>query len=143
MIRHIIIAIAATMVCNMGFAKNKIFFSQPSISTLTGTIKVKVSPGPPNYESIKKGDTAEPGYYLTLDKPIDVNLLPKVRIPENSLDEPEKNVKKIQLVISRKHDWSIIKSKHHVKLTGKLFHWFTGHHHTKVLMDVKKAKQLS
>ncbi len=52
-------------------------------------------------------------------------------------------MKIIQLAISRKQDWSIIKNKHHVKLTGELFHWFTGHHHTKVLMDVKKAKRLS
>ena len=37
---------------------------------LTGTISKKTFPGPPNYESIKKGDTPETYRVLQLDKPI-------------------------------------------------------------------------
>ncbi len=124
------------------FAGNQLVYYEPSITKLTGIIKIKVSPGPPNYEDIKHGDIKEIGYYLVLDKPVDVNLLPHVKISDDVLNEPEKNMKVIQLVIMHDRDWVKMKEGNRVLLTGTLFHWFSGHHHTKVLMSVNKVALL-
>lgn len=139
MIKHLIF-ILAMLTCTLSFAKNKTVYYEPSITKLTGIINIKVSPGPPNYENIKQGDAAETGYYLILDQPVDVDLLPKVRIPENEEDEPIKNIKVMQLVIVHNSDWPKIKKNHRVTLTGTLFYWLTGHHHTKVLMSVNTVR---
>lgn len=135
-----LIFILITLTCTLSYANNKTVYYEPSITKLSGIITIKVSPGPPNYESIKKGDAAETGYYLVLDQPVDVDLLPNVRILENDTDEPTKNIKVMQLVIMHNSDWPKIKENHRVTLTGTLFYWLTGHHHTKVLMSVNTAQ---
>ncbi|MCX7115014.1 MAG: hypothetical protein NTW08_03785 [Gammaproteobacteria bacterium] len=53
-------------------AKNKTFFYEPHLTSLTGEIKMLKFPGPPNYTSIKEGDRDETGPYLILTAPIDI-----------------------------------------------------------------------
>lgn len=81
---------------------NRLEYYEPKQVQLAGVINIIVSPGPPNYESIKNGNTSETGYYLILDNPIDVDLLPNKRIALNENDEPEKNIYVLQLAITKK-----------------------------------------
>jgi hypothetical protein len=55
--------------------------------------------------------------------------------------EPERNIKIVQLSITRLQDWKMVKKPEaHVITIGTLFHNFTGHHHTRVLVLVTKIK---
>ncbi len=119
-------------------AANQVLTYGPSVVELKGTLDLQTFPGPPNYESIAGGDRIERHFYLKLNRPIDV--LPKTG--ENSgveNAEEERNVKIIQLSISEERLWSRFRKLGEggsVKLRGTLFHRFTGHHHSRVLMVV-------
>src|SRR3990167_9100760 len=86
-------------------AKNQVVYFEPTLVELSGVIKTLQFPGPPNYESIKKGDRDESGPYLILDNPIDIELTPKIQIGN---DEPRQNVKLIQLIVHTNSDWKKI-----------------------------------
>jgi hypothetical protein len=43
---------------------------EPEIVTLTGTIRTRTFAGPPNYESVAKGDAREDVWLLRLAKPL-------------------------------------------------------------------------
>ncbi len=80
-------------------SNNQVYFYQPEKVTLSGKLFQKTYPGPPNYESVKNGDVPEKGWYLQLDKKIDVIINEKKRVPENTNDEIEKGVNVIQLAL--------------------------------------------
>lgn len=46
---------------------------EPAIVTLSGTLVRKTFPGPPNYESVKKGDRPETSWFLDLQESVCVN----------------------------------------------------------------------
>ena len=52
---------------------------------------------------------------------------------------PEKNIPVIQLVVQHNTDWPKMRKGNHLRLIGTLFRWYTGHHHTRVLMLVDKV----
>ncbi|MDR3490528.1 MAG: DUF4431 domain-containing protein [Gammaproteobacteria bacterium] len=118
-------------------AKNQLVYFEPKLVELNGIVKNLKFPGPPNYESIKNGDADETGPYLILDRPIDIKLVPKKQIGN---DEPENNVKLIQLVIHKNSDWKKIKKSNYIHVTGTLFHALTGHHHARILLWIEKIK---
>jgi len=98
---------------------------------LTGTISKKTFPGPPNYESIKKGDTPETYWVLHLDKPACTTA--------SSDNDAEANVTDLQLILTQKQYAlyrKFVGGKSRVTITGKLSHAMTGHHHTPVMMEV-------
>ena len=105
--------------------------------SLDGMVASRIYPGPPNYESVRRGDEAEHIWLLKLSKPIE---LKDDGVPTTN-NEAEKNIREVQLVItSPKNERFLEKSiGHSVKLSGSLFHALTGHHHLKVLMDVEKC----
>jgi len=119
-------------------------YYQPETVDLTGIVQVKTFPGPPNYYDIKKGDVPETCGYLILEHPIDVDLKPHVKDEFDGFDELERNVKIIQLVahIHGHKDWDFIKTGKHVRVIGKLFHSFTGHHHAKILVMIDTISEL-
>jgi hypothetical protein len=43
---------------------------QTSSLSFEGTLSYRIFTGPPNYEDVRKGDTPEPAYILSLDVPI-------------------------------------------------------------------------
>jgi hypothetical protein len=43
---------------------------QTNVLSFEGTLNYRIFAGPPNYEDVRKGDTPEPTYILTLDEPI-------------------------------------------------------------------------
>jgi hypothetical protein len=118
---------------------NKVYFYQPVKVTLTGKLFLKTFPGPPNYESVKHGDLPEKGWYLKLDKKIDVIINEKKRVPENINDENERAVDVIQLVLPYEGYHEYQKKKNFkvgskITLSGTLYRRFTGHHHARVLL---------
>ena len=105
---------------------------EPEVVELVGTMKRHVFPGPPNFESVIGGDTPENYWVLHLLKPICV-------VPTESdthgINEPETGVNQLQLnQIDYKGSKHLLGKR--VKVKGRLLHAITGHHHTKVMLEV-------
>jgi hypothetical protein len=109
---------------------------------LVGTLDLQTFPGPPGYESIQNGDDVERHFYLKLDLALAVLPDPKIKDIQDAAEE--KNVKIIQLSIGEDEKlWAKFRKAGigaHVAITGNLFHRFTGHHHSRVLMTVQNIK---
>ncbi|HEY6010791.1 MAG TPA: DUF4431 domain-containing protein [Nitrospirota bacterium] len=106
---------------------------EPEKVSLTGIITERVFPGPPNYENIKKGDRPETAWILHLDKPVCVVPVN----PKDDIDEPESNVTDMHLIIFgsyKKYEALLGKQ---VVAHGSLTHSITGHHRTRVLIEVE------
>jgi hypothetical protein len=111
---------------------------EPASVTLSGRVFKKVFPGPPNYESVEEGDEPEAAWILRLAKPICVKA-----DAQFEFNVAVDNVSDIHLVLSGNQFSQVrrLSRKGTVILRGKLFHSFTGHHHTEVLMKVSLIKE--
>lgn len=91
-------------------------------------------PGPPGYESIKKGDAKEGAWILILNE-----TLHALKDKHQIMNEEVKNVKKLHLVL-KGNGFDIVNKNmnNDIKVKGKLFYGHTGHHRTKVLMEVQE-----
>ena len=106
--------------------------------TVAGTLRSQVFAGPPNYESIRRGDRKETAVILTLDAPICVT----GGDTSDVLETPESGVRKIQLVVTKAAPWRTIrrlKNKRAI-VTGTLFHGHSGYHQTDILIQVKTIR---
>ena len=110
---------------------------EPDIVRLTGILRESICPGPPEYESVERGDTPEHIFVLVLDSPIHVKDIPSKK---NSWNEPEDNVSEIQVAASRTDAQHLVNKR--VAITGSLFHAITAHHRTEVIMTNKKVEYL-
>ena len=110
----------------------------PSVVTLRGMLRSHVFPGPPNYESIKRGDRKERAIILMLAAPTCTTS----NDPPQGLDDPETDIREMQLVVTKSAHWKIVEWRlgKRVVVTGTLFHAHTGHHRTKVLIDVTNIR---
>ena len=111
---------------------------EPDIVRLTGILRESTCPGPPEYESVERGDAPEHIFVLVLDSPIHVCDIPP---KENSWNEPEDNVSEIQVAASTRDTQHLVGK--HVAITGSLFHAITAHHRTEVVMidnDIEHLK---
>jgi hypothetical protein len=107
---------------------------EPNSVTLDGVIYSKDFPGPPNYQSIRRGDERMRYWIFRLSKPICVE--------GDSFDNTRvANARDLQLVFmdeslyNRYH--SFARRRVRFRVTGSLFHQQTGHHVTKILINVK------
>jgi hypothetical protein len=125
------------LISPFSFAINKIVHYEPEVVKLEGIVETQTFPGRPNYESIKNGDEIEKGPYLRLRQPINVLVM-----PNDNVNEKENNVKIIQIVDGNDADWQKLKKGGRFRITGMLFHRLTGHHHSRVLIDVKQIEEL-
>jgi len=109
----------------------------PTVVSLTGTLRSQVFPGPPNFESIKRGDRKETAIILTL-----VARTCTTGNDPQGVDVPETGIGEVQLVVTKSADWKTIRRLmgKRVAVTGTLFHAITGHHRTKVLIDVANIR---
>ena len=123
-IRLIILFLIGCFFTSGTLASNQIFHYEPEVVTLTGVIKIKAFPGSFNFESVDAGDDLEVGPYIILNHPIDVV----------DKDEPEKNLKIIQIATSDHSDWGNKYVGKQVRVTGTLYHAISGHNHTAVLI---------
>lgn len=117
------------------FASNFRVKCEPQIVELKGKLVLQTFPGPPNYESIKNGDDIERHFYLSLEAPIDV-----LKMPDDKYDEITKDVKIVQLVVTSDDQYPKLRKLGvgtKVKIKGTLFKRFTGHHHSRVLLQIK------
>jgi hypothetical protein len=102
---------------------------------LIGTISKKTFPGPPNYESIRRGDQPETYLILHLARPICTTA--------SADDEAESSITDLQLILPLTmppKDHAHLKKlagRKDVMVSGKLMHAISGHHHTPVLVEVK------
>jgi hypothetical protein len=111
---------------------------QPVAVELKGTLTIKTYYGPPNYGENPDTDAKEILPVLILEAPVNVrgNADPNAGFDRKSVND----VREIQLVLTTPHREFIGKT---VLVKGTLFHAFTGHHHTDVLMDVRSIKPCS
>jgi hypothetical protein len=116
-------------------AQNCLSYDTDSVK-LTGTISRKTFPGPPNYESIRRGDKPETYWVLHLSSPICTTA--------SVDDDAESGVTDLQLILTQKQ-YALYKKfvgrKARVTIKGKLSHAITGHHHTPVLLEVVSISQ--
>lgn len=98
---------------------------------ITGTLTRQVYPGPPNYESIARGDRPEIYYVMRLIRAICVDA-----DPTDSLLPSRSKVTEIHLVLNHEQYLQFEKFLgREVGVSGILFASHTGHHHTPVLME--------
>jgi len=116
------------------------FDGEPTVVKIVGVFYRKTFPGPPNYESVEKGDTPETQWILKLDNPICVN---------GTLQEEFwkkwviRDVKEVTLVFFQKGMYRkyepLMQKK--VVVTGTLWEANTGHHRTPILITVKEISK--
>lgn len=105
--------------------------SEPEEVLLTGRMRRRTFAGPPNYESLAKGDQPERVWLFHLTKPICVTARG---------DWEEKNISNLQLVFpGAQKDYTRYRPLlgRRVTIKGTLFRAQTGHHHTNVLLTVR------
>jgi hypothetical protein len=121
--------------CSLPVAAQQCLEYGPTVS-LTGTLHSRAFPGPPNYESIKRGDRKETAWLLSLRKNI-------CTTGHDDIDVAESNEREVQLVIRNDAHWKTVRSLSGKRaiITGTLFHAHTGHHRTKVLIDVADIRR--
>ncbi len=111
---------------------------EPAVVQLLGRVCLRTFPGPPNYESIRKGDRAERQALLELDQPICVLADPKDGI--NSKDERDQRLVTLVHASSTKLA-SYLGAR--VRVEGTLFHAHTAHHRTPILVEVSRITRLA
>ena len=116
------------------FARSQCLRCEPNVVTLKGTVYAKDFPGPPNYESIRRGDERMRYWILRLKKPICVE--------GDDFDNARiANVRELQLVFRDASFYSryrrYVQRRVPIRVVGSLFHQQTGHHVTKILITVE------
>jgi hypothetical protein len=107
---------------------------EPSVVELEGTLKIKTFFGPPNFGENPKTDSKEETRILVLDKPINVRAKGEA---DPVTDPSAENVRELQLVFDGPLK-KLVGKKLIVK--GTLFHAQTGHHFTKVLLNLDSIR---
>ena len=90
---------------------------------LSGTLTTEMFYGPPGYGENPETDKKEYPYILVLDEPLKAGAI---------------ELSKIQVVGITKEKHQIVHNAidHPIKIGGTLFSWLTGHHHTRVLIEM-------
>jgi len=101
---------------------------------LTGIIISKTYPGPPEYESIRKGDEPETYWLLALPRPACVDQPD----PTDDVNVAQRGIRRIQLVFHDEKDYRTYQPLlgRRVIATGTLYGAITIHHKTPVLLQV-------
>lgn len=96
--------------------------------SLTGRLSRETLPGPPNYESVRRGDAPETGFYLTLPAPV---------CTMDGATRDLDSITKLQLVLDSA-GYARLRPSLGTTATvrGTLFAAVTGHHHTPALVWV-------
>ena|ERR1051326_5448823 len=108
--------------------------------TLSGKLTSRIFPGPPHYTSIRRGDQKETAILLILPAAICTT----GNDPEG-IDVPESGLRDIQIAVTKDGDWPTVRRLigKRATVTGTLFHAHTGHHRTRVLLDLSRIIYLT
>jgi len=128
----VIILIWAKSATGQSTPQSQCLSYEPAVVTLSGTVVRKTFPGPPNYESVKKGDRPETSWFLDLPETVCVN----ESQTEPNLNPKQNGIHEIQLVLKPEQYQHKGMVGRKVLATGTLFGEHTGHHHTPVLLMV-------
>ena len=137
----IFFCLAATALVGSGYFLNVIFFqkAEEPLITLTGKLRLKLFPGPPEYSSIKDGDRADHCWIVELDDP---SFLFALNTPYNELSHDlsdilyRKDAYMLTLCLNEDHVSLCQQYKdQNVAVRGVLFHAHTAHHYTPILLD--------
>lgn len=105
--------------------------------SLTGKLYSRIFAGPPNWKSIRKGDSREKAWLVSLNRKICT-----IADGSDNFNVSERGIVELQLVIKNKKHWRVMQSSlgKQVRLVGTLFHGHSGYHRTQVLIDVSDIK---
>jgi len=131
---RILLIIAISILAQTAHASHCLSY-EPDSNTLTGTIRRTTFPGPPNYASIQHGDRPETYWLLHLDRAVCVE-----PGKQDDLNDPERDITSMQLVIFGGYAQYKKFLDKQVIITGKLSHAISGHHHTRVLIEVETMR---
>jgi hypothetical protein len=106
----------------------------PAQVTIRGRIFLRTDFGPPNYGEDPSTDSRERHIYIRLDKVLCVD--------EDAEGEAERGVHVMQMAYMIHQPFRRAWVGKHVSVRGTLFHSFTGHHWTKVLIAPIATKVL-
>lgn len=104
--------------------------------TARGIVSHRVFAGAPNFESVRDGDAAEPGYILTLPTPICVD-------DGGEFADPKQRFREIQ-VFAKDGDptiFSLLRALvgHRATVIGLAMPAQTGHHHRPLLIEARSV----
>jgi Domain of unknown function (DUF4431) len=122
-----LIGLATPSLC---MADNCLSYNQQS-TTLRGIVTQQTFFGPPNFGETPEIDKRETQSVLMLAEPICVTA--------SDDEDAEQNQLQVTLVPRIKISLKALDGKQ-VKVTGKLFHAHTGHHHTPLLLELVSIK---
>jgi Domain of unknown function (DUF4431) len=126
-------ALLGSLTCSVGSAACLHYDGSPVV--LTGVVIKRTFYGPPGYGESPKDDTRETQALLRLDAPLCVDSSDPGEIYDRADNQHE-----ITLIPNWKHIKPYLGRR--VEVTGTLSGALTGHHHTDVLMTVKRIKVL-
>jgi hypothetical protein len=137
--------IAAALLCMLGAwpiqaePRPRCLSYEPAVVSLHGTLSRKTFPGPPNYESNRKGDKPETAWFLDLRAPICVG---EDKL-EPDLNQAQDGVRKVQLIL-KSGQYQRYKGLIGRKLLAKgtLSQEITAHHHAPLLLTVRTLEEL-
>jgi hypothetical protein len=103
---------------------------------LTGRLERHVYPGPPDYESIRGGDRAEPAYILVLHRP--------VCLREETVIPAQAPILRVHLYTGRDAMWPRLRTAvgHRIRVSGRGFGAITAHHRAPLVVDVANLQIL-
>ena len=134
MIRFFILAISLAASLPT-VAASCLHYSGSSV-TLAGKVKLQKFFGPPNFGENPDTDSHEVQAILLLAKPICVDENPK------DYEKAEQNQMQVTLVPLHHENLRNYEGKQ-IIVQGTLYHAHTGHHHTPVLMEIKRIEYVS
>jgi hypothetical protein len=109
---------------------------EPAVVTIQGSVSLKPAYGPPGFGEDPKRDAREDYLALTFDTPACMAASSK----PDAEDVAETDIKTMQLVFPNGDAFQLAKQwiGKQISVTGSLYHGFTGHHHTTVLLKVNE-----
>ncbi|CAM3078445.1 hypothetical protein SPAN111604_02675 [Sphingomonas antarctica] len=103
-----------------------------SAITLSGTLSRHVFPGPPNYESVRHGDAAEPTYILRLPK--------RICADDGDFIGPDSRFDRVHISSAILTMFPALHAAigKRVTVSGVAFGAFDGHHHAPLVMLIDR-----
>jgi hypothetical protein len=114
---------------------------EPALVAIKGVVSLKPAYGPPGFGEDPKHDAREDYLALTLDTPVCM----KASSEPHTEDVAETEIKAMQLVFRNGGVFQQAKRwiGMRISVAGSLYHGYTGHHHTTVLLKVREIGQAS
>jgi hypothetical protein len=134
-----LVALGAAFLVSSVVSARECLDYEPAMVTIQGNLSLKPAYGPPGFGEDPKHDAREDYLALTLDAPVCMKASPE----PHTDDVSETEIKAMQLVFRNGEAFKQTKQRigKRISVTGSLFHGFTGHHHTTVLLKVKEIGQ--